>query len=144
MNILPPEDDANKLPPPTQMPLLEGMPERVLGVPEVTRKAIKKGAAHANPAWVAFAYDCGIEIARSMKEFTINDISDLMHSKVMDNKPVTHDERALGGVMRGLVSNHIALNTKIYQNSRRKDNNGCPRPIYNSLIFSPMEGRCTA
>lgn len=61
-----------------------------------TEASVEQSYDNAKEAWREHALRCVEAVAKRQKEFTINEVRDLIHA----GKYKTHDNRAVGGVMK--------------------------------------------
>ena len=79
---------------------------------------------NANATFIEIAMSAGTHLANQGVPFTSADIRDLMEKKFPTLS--THDDRALGAVMRKLSSNGTIRPTGRYVNSKRTRNHNRP------------------
>lgn len=111
-------------------PRVETTPQYRQEVKQETDKAVKQSLDHGDVEFKRWAYKCIVAVAKRQKEFTINDVRDLVHSS--DIK--THDNRVLGGVMR------VAKTRKVMRATGRtlpnKVGHGTQMQVWESLIYN--------
>lgn len=103
--------------------------EEIAEIKTETEGAIMDGMIGANAKWRDMAIDCLEQIALSRQEFTTNDVRAMVsHSPLR-----THDNRAMGGVIKHGVSMKWIIATGKTMVSRV--GHGGPLQIWKSLIF---------
>jgi hypothetical protein len=96
--------------------------------------AVRRADRNANPEFIELAYRAGCHLAKSGRIFTSADIRDLLERDKPEIK--THDDRALGPVMRRLRVDGVIEPTGDYSTQARKRNH-C-RPL------REWRGKCTS
>lgn len=80
----------------TQENLFTPSKEYIDEMNEKTEASVEQSYDNAKEAWREHALRCVEAVAKRQKEFTINEVRDLIHA----GKYKTHDNRAVGGVMK--------------------------------------------
>lgn len=110
-------------------PRVETTPQYRQEVKQVTDQAIKQSLDNGDVEFKRWAYKCIVTIAKRQKEFTINDVRDLIHSGGIK----THNNRLIGAVMR------VAVNRKVMRSTGRtlpnKVGHGTQMQIWESLLY---------
>lgn len=93
-------------------------------------EAIAQVEANADAAWIALAHKTVHKIAKTYKLFTTDHVwSELDKSDIR-----THDNRAMGPVIRQAIADGIISQTGSYQKTSRRVGHNRPVPIYVSWI----------
>lgn len=87
----------------------------------------------ANPAWKAFMYECIVVVARRKQYFTTDDVET---RRVRIGGPTTHENRALGPLMRQAHRDGICYPTERFEPSRRAMEHARPLRVWQSLVFN--------
>lgn len=95
---------------------------------------MKRAAAAANPAWTLQMLVHAVATAAEKQEFTSDDVFRRAMAAGMTEE--THDRRAFGPVMLGLVKAHVCRKANRRAiNSQRVSLHSSPRTVWLSLIF---------
>ena len=86
----------SNLPPGTTQEDLDAGLDSPEEIKAVTDEAIERGHSNANPEWKAMALECVKTICLQKETFTMNDVRWLVRTSPIK----THDNRAIGGVMK--------------------------------------------
>jgi hypothetical protein len=102
-------------------------------IQKITNQAIDEGYVGANLAWKEMAHNCLKRICLARETFTMNDLRDLVRQSPIK----THDNRAMGGVMKwarkmGMVE---ATGATIVSKVGHKS----PLQVWRSNIYKPKE-----
>jgi len=90
------------------------------GAEEEREEAIDRVDAHVEARFRHLAYEAGVWLASKLDTLTANDVRDTLRKYYPD--VTTHDDRALGPVMRRLASDGVIVNTGTVVNSDRVRN----------------------
>ncbi|MEY9493719.1 hypothetical protein [Bradyrhizobium elkanii] len=102
-------------------------------------KAAKQGAmeqveAHANPEWQALILELTRIVCLTHRLFTIDDVMALYVAIQDDDRPVTHELRALGPAMLRAARAGYCKKTNRVAGSHRRSNHNRPLAVWQSLI----------
>jgi hypothetical protein len=86
----------------------------------------------ASAAWKAYVTELIVEIARTMTEFTTDDVEML---RLRRRGPSTHEPRALGPLMRAAARAGVCAPTGIVRASVQVSNHNRPMQVWRSLIY---------
>lgn len=96
----------------------------------LTDKGIKDALDHANSEWKKMALGCVIRVAGDTKEFTV----DRVRFFVQKSPLKTHDNRAMGGVMK--VAQKIGLIEPTGETRPSKVGHKVPMQVWRSCIYN--------
>jgi hypothetical protein len=94
---------------------------------------IARAESAANPAWAAFMMAALVEVAKTRRFFYTDDIEELRQQR---GGPATHENRAMGALMRRAKRDGICAPTNRFEPSKRVTCHRCPRRVWQSLLFS--------
>jgi hypothetical protein len=95
--------------------------------PALWDNQINAVAANATPGWCDAAYEAVVRVARRHAHFTTDDVW------LAIDGPITHDNRALGAVMRRARTEKVCEPTMHYRPSTRDVCHGRPVRVWRSL-----------
>ncbi len=98
---------------------------------KVTTEAVKRSYDHADDEWRAMALDCVKHVAQRHETFTVNDVRDLVQLSHLK----THDNRAMGGVMK--TAQRIGYIAPTGESIPSVVGHKVPIQIWKSLIYQP-------
>lgn len=99
-------------------------------------EAMARAYDNANQEWREAAMFAVLNTAKHMQEFTADDIWFYMPPGI-----ITHDNRALGPVMRLAMKIGMITTTDQFKLSNRPNLHKCPRRIWRSNIFGREEDK---
>lgn len=94
--------------------------------------AIARVRRAANPEWWRWMYARVIEVARRKPVFTTDDIERLRQER---DGPQTHENRALGPLMREASKQGVCATIPAWWPSSQRVNHRRPQQIWRSLIY---------
>lgn len=100
-------------------------------IDKATDQGITLGTKHAKAEWREMALNCLKYICLTRETFTVNDFRDM----VLNNPIKTHDNRAMGGVIKTGQSNGWIKPTG--ESIPSKVGHKVPIQIWQSLIYKP-------
>jgi len=90
---------------------------------------VDQAGENANARWMSIAYEAGCMVAETLSEFTTDDIW-----RVLDEEGVkTHDNRAMGAVIKNLKHDGWCRPTMRFVPSTRISRHGAPIRRWKSL-----------
>jgi len=92
-------------------------------------EAIDRVEEHANSEWKEVAYVTAIEVARTRRFFTSEDVWDALSGDAS-----THEPRAMGAVMRRLRKENVVEPTDQFITSTSPLGHGRPSRVWRSLL----------
>ncbi|MHC4066972.1 MAG: hypothetical protein ACYSUI_21050 [Planctomycetota bacterium] len=95
-------------------------------------EAIDRVERNAHREFLKQAYRRGCALARQRDEFTSVDLRDSMAR--LYPSVHTHDDRALGAVMRGLARDGVIAKTDRFEKSQHRRNHNRPLMVWQSRI----------
>lgn len=108
---------------------VETTPQYRQEVKQATDAGINQSLDNGDVEFKRWAYKCIVAVAKRQKEFTINDVRDLIHSGNIK----THDNRVIGGVMRVAASRKVMRSTG--RSLPNKVGHGTQIQIWESLLY---------
>jgi hypothetical protein len=96
------------------------------------RNDMDRAERHADPAWWAFMLAAGIEVARRKPRFNTDDMERIRQHR---QGPRTHENRALGPLMRELQKQGVCEPTEDWVESSQRGNHRRPMRVWHSLIY---------
>lgn len=108
----------------------EKTPEYRAEVRKETDEAVQRSFDNAATDFKEWAFGCIVSVAKRKREFTINDVRDVIHAGEFK----THDNRAIGGVMRSAVSKGIMKASG--RTLPNKVGHGTHMQIWESLVYT--------
>jgi hypothetical protein len=107
--------------------------------------AVDRVGQYASRVWLDAAYEAVKQVARANREFTSDDVWDML-AEGWPDLPV-REPRALGAVLTRAARNEVARikgchscgTRKVMVASRRSQANGMDTPVYVSLIFGQRD-----
>ena len=109
--------------------------EAIVSINQITDEAIERAKKHANKEWLSNAIRLGEALAYETERFTSDDLWFAMERWCPDLS--THDNRAMGVVMRQLKYHKIIRATTLYTQSRRVSRHSAPIRIWMSRVVKP-------
>lgn len=110
-------------------PRVETTPKYQQEVKQATDSGVKQSLDNGDVEFKRWTYQCIVTVAKRQKEFTINDVRDLIHSGNIK----THDNRVIGGVMRVAASRKVMRSTG--RSLANKVGHGTQIQIWESLLY---------
>ena len=99
---------------------------------EGKREGMQRARRHANPIWAAWFAEAIVEVARKKPFFTTDDVEVL---RIHRQGPRTHENRAIGPLMREACQAEVCLPTLDWVESRQRVNHRRPMRVWRSLIY---------
>lgn len=98
--------------------------------------AMAQVGAAANPAWLDLMLQLAFEVSQKHPFFTSDDVMAAYHAIQSPSKPLTHEPRALGPVMRQAARLGYCQKASVPPlPSRRRSRHACPLAVWRSLVF---------
>jgi hypothetical protein len=114
------------------------MPFDPAGGASARDEAMARARRAANPEWVRWWSEATIEVARKKPYFTTDDIERLRSYR---QGPRTHENRAIGPLMRDAMKNGVCLPTEDWVQSGQRVNHRRPMRVWFSLIYQGPKHR---
>lgn len=95
----------------------------------ITHEAIDRVEANADDAWTIAARKAVIACAQSNLHFTTDDVWEMLDELEVN----THDNRALGAVMRWAARQRIIYSTTTYMKSERPECHSRPIKVWSTI-----------
>jgi len=91
---------------------------------------------NANHEWMEFMLDLVWEVCLIMRQFTTDDVYDRYYAHPPENRPWTHEHRAMGPVMNKAARLGFCKPADVRSiPSRRASLHASPRTVWDSLIY---------
>jgi len=90
-------------------------------------EGIKKVEEHADPDWKDIAYEAVLRTSRDLDSFIVDEVW-----KRMPRGFSTHENRAMGAVIRRAVSRGVISKTSEYRPSSKTSSHGAMRVVWKS------------
>lgn len=99
------------------------------------RQAMDQVEANANEIWIEYMLDLVWDVCRVRRQFTTDDVFDLYYAAPANNRPATHELRAMGPVMTRAAKEGLCEKANVMPwPSRRVSLHASPITVWNSLI----------